>query len=88
MDCYLQLRKRVPDMANQHVVPNNGLWQVKRENATKATKNFGTQKEAINYARTIAKNSKSELIVHGRNGQIRDKDSYGNDSCPPKDTRF
>jgi hypothetical protein len=24
--------------------------------------------------------------VHGRNGQIRDKDSYGNDPCPPKDT--
>ena len=41
-------------MANQHVVPNNGQWQVKRENATRATKNFGTQKDAISYARSIA----------------------------------
>ena len=36
-------------MANQHVVPNNGQWQVKRENATRATKTFDTQKEAIAY---------------------------------------
>lgn len=74
-------------MANQHVVPNNGQWQVKRENATRATKNFGTQKDAISYARGIAMNQQSELVIHGRNGQIRDKDSYGNDPCPPKDTR-
>ena len=66
-------------MANQHVVPNNGQWQVKR-------KNFNTQKEAISYARNIAINQQSELVIHGRNGQIRDKDSYGNDPCPPKDT--
>ena len=43
-------------MANQHVVPNNGQWQVKRENSTRATKNFNTQKEAISYARNIAIN--------------------------------
>ena len=30
-------------MANQHVVPNNGQWQVKRENSTRATKNFNTR---------------------------------------------
>ena len=74
-------------MANQHVVPNNGQWQVKRENSERATKNFSTQKEAISYARSIAINQQSELVIHGRNGQIRDKDSYGNDPCPPKDTR-
>lgn len=74
-------------MANQHVVPNNGQWQVKRENSTRATKNFNTQKEAISFARNIAINQQSELVIHGRDGQIRDKDSYGNDPCPPKDTR-
>ena len=41
-------------MANQHVVLNNGQWQVKRENATRATKTFDTQKEAIAYGRNIA----------------------------------
>ena len=75
-------------MANQHVVPNGKNWQVKAEKATKATKNFNTQKAAIAYAKDIAKNQQSELVIHGKDGKIRDKDSYGNDPCPPRDTRF
>lgn len=75
-------------MANQHVIPNGGNWQVKREGSDKATKTFRTQQDAINYARDIAKNQQSELVIHRRNGTIRDKDSYGNDPCPPKDTKF
>lgn len=75
-------------MANQHIVPNGKNWQVKAEKATKATKNFNTQKAAIEYAKDIAKNQKSELVIHGKDGKIRDKDSYGNDPCPPRDTRF
>lgn len=31
-------------MANQHVVPNNGKWQLKREDAVRATKTFKSQK--------------------------------------------
>lgn len=26
----------------------------------------------------------SELFIHGRNGRIRERDSYGNDQFPPK----
>lgn len=75
-------------MANQHVVPNNGQWQVKRQDSEKATKNFETQKQAIDYARSIAIKQQSELVIHGRDGRIRDKDSYGNDPCPPKDKKL
>lgn len=75
-------------MANQHVVPNNGQWQVKCQGSEKATKNFETQKQAIDYARSIAIKQQSELIIHGRDGRIRDKDSYGNDPCPPKDKKL
>lgn len=46
------------------------------------------QKDAISYARYIAINQQSEVVIHGRDGKIRDKDSYGNDSCPTKDTKF
>lgn len=74
-------------MANQHVVPHDGLWQVKREGSEKATKTFETQRQAIEYGRNIAINQQSELVIHGRNGQIRDKDSYGNDPCPPIDKK-
>lgn len=75
-------------MSNQHVVPNGDIWQVKAERSPRATKNFNTQKEAIDFARDIARNQKSELVIHRKNGQIRDKDSYGNDPCPPRDTKF
>ncbi len=75
-------------MPNQHVVPNNGKWQVKSERSSKATKSFEKQKDAISYGRQIAINQKSELVIHGRDGKIRDKDSYGNDPCPPRDKRY
>lgn len=70
---------------NQHVTPNgNGNWQVKGAGNSRATAITSTQREAINIAREIAKNQKSELIVHGKDGTIRQKDSYGNDSFPPR----
>jgi len=31
-----------------------------------------------------ATNQKSEVIVHRRDGRIREKNSYGNDPYPPK----
>ena len=52
-------------MANQHVVPNGKNWQVKAEKATKATKNFNTQKAAIAYAKDICV-SRSENPVQLR----------------------
>ena len=73
---------------NQHVTPKGNQWQVKGAGNQKATKVFDTQKEAIDYGRNIAKNQQSELVIHRPSGQIRDKDSYGNDPCPPKDTKY
>lgn len=73
---------------NQHVVPNpNGGWDIKGENNSKSTKHTDTKNEAIEIAREIAKNQKSELVIHNKNGQISDKDSFGDDPCPPKDTK-
>ena len=51
----------------------------------KTTKVTDTQKQAINVAKGIAQNQKLELIIQGKDGKIRSKDSYGNDPCPPKD---
>ena len=64
---------------NQHVVKHPKGWAVKGAGNSKATKVTRTQKEASDVARDIAKNQESERVVHGRNGMIRDKDSYGND---------
>jgi hypothetical protein len=70
---------------NQHVTPHpDGGWQVKGEGNEKATRRTNTQAQAIEIAREIAKNQESELVIHRHNGQIRDKDSFGNDKYPPK----
>lgn len=72
---------------NTHVVPREDGWAVRKEGATRASKTFDTQADAIEYARQQAKNSKSELFVHGRDGTIRERSSFGNDPNPPKDKR-
>ena len=70
---------------NQWVVRHGDKWAVKGEGNKRATKVTDAQKQAINVAKEIAQNQKSELIIQGRDGKIRSKDSYGNDPYPPKD---
>lgn len=72
---------------NQHVVPYGNEWAVKGAGNEKATKLVPTQAEAIKIAREIAINQKSEVVIHRPDGTIRDKDSYGNDPCPPIDKK-
>jgi hypothetical protein len=70
---------------NQHVVPTeDGRWGVRGEGNNRRTHITNTQKEAINLAREIARNQRSELLIHGRDGKIRKRDSHGNDPYPPK----
>lgn len=69
---------------NQHVVKRGDDWIVKGESNSRATSVHDTQAQAIGAARPIAVNQGSELVIHRPNGQIRDKDSHGNDPHPPK----
>ena len=70
---------------NQHVVPHDDGWAVRGEENERLTSIHSTQSDAIDAARDIARNERSEVVIHGRDGRIRDKDSYGNDPCPPRD---
>lgn len=69
---------------NQHVTPRGDQWTVTGAGSERATRIVDTQREAINIARTIAENQRTELIIHGQNGRIRERDSHGNDSFPPR----
>lgn len=69
---------------NQHVVPHGDKWGVKGAGNEKFTAICNTQRECIDIARQISRNQHSELFIHGQNGQIRSRDSYGNDPFPPK----
>lgn len=76
----------MPKKENQWVSPRSDGWAVHRENSVRDTKHFNTQREAMDYAKNIARNQGTEVITQRPDGRIRSKDSYGNDPCPPKDT--
>ena len=68
-----------------HVVPNSvrGGWDIKQGGGQRSSGHFDTQRDAIDRARQISRKQGTELYIHRGNGQIREKDSHGNDPCPP-----
>lgn len=69
---------------NQHVVPKDGGWAVRGEGNSRASSTHQTQKRAIDAAREQARKQGSEMIIHGRDGKIRERNTYGKDPHPPK----
>ena len=69
---------------NQHVVPRDDAWAVRGAGNSRDTSHHRTQAEAERAAREIAINQKSEVLIHGEDGRIRERNSYGNDPHPPK----
>ena len=69
---------------NQHVVKHSNGWAVKGEGNSKATVVTKTQGQAVDKGREIAKNQEAELLIHGNDGKIRSRDSYGNDPYLPE----
>ena len=68
---------RKPDI---HVQPTgDGEWAVRRRGQDRAVARASTQAEAIEHGRRTARRDRTELSVHGRDGQVRAKWSYGND---------
>lgn len=51
-----------------HIVSSGNVWRVKREGNQRATRTFGTQKEAIAYTgRTM---SSCDVVVHKKDASI------------------
>jgi hypothetical protein len=76
---------------HRHVVPNkDGGWDVRAPEASRASSHTDTQAQAIDRAREIVHNAGGgEVVIHGRNGEIRDSDTVapGNDPNPPRDAK-
>lgn len=62
----------------------DGDRKVTRRGQQRAVARISIQAQAVDRARDVARRDKTELSVHGRNGQVRDKWSYGND---PRSTK-
>lgn len=68
-----------------HITPREDGWAVIREGSKRASSVHDTKREAEKAGREAARRDKTELYVHNRQGQIRERDSYGSDPNPPKD---
>lgn len=65
---------------NVHVVPtDNGKWAVRIEGTDGTGPTYDTQQEAIASGTEAAQQAKVELFVHGADGRIRERNSFGND---------
>ena len=62
---------------HQHVVPHKEKgWAIKEEGNQEYTAVFDTQQEAIDRAKLIATTHGSSVIIHRKDGTIRDRISY------------
>jgi uncharacterized protein YdaT len=74
---------------NVHVTHRaNDAWAVISEGSKRASSLHQTQLEAILAAKPIAVHYHGEIVIHGVDNKIRDKDSYGNDPRSIRDTKF
>ena len=67
-----------------HVVPREGRWSVLRAGASRASRVFTSRDEAIDAARARARSEEGELYIHGRDGRISERETFGHDRHPPK----
>lgn len=67
-----------------HVVPRKNGWATRTAGSSRVGKTFRTQHAAIKSGRSQAIGNRSELVIHRKDGRIRDSNSYGNDPFPPK----
>jgi hypothetical protein len=73
---------------SKHVVPSpSGGWALKNAGSSRASKTFDTQAEAVKHGRDVAKKDGAELYIHGRDGTIKNKNSYGRDPMPPREKK-
>jgi hypothetical protein len=60
---------------NIHVFQKDGEWSVKRIGASDVG-NYNSKKEALDRAQKLAQDNQSELIIHGRDGFIQERQSF------------
>ena len=72
---------------NVHTVPSTAGkgWDNKVDG--NVVSHHRTKENAVEAGRGVARSRESEHVIHGRDGKIDSKNSYGNDPNPPKDKR-
>jgi hypothetical protein len=65
---------------NQHVVIHDRGWAVTPEGASAPSAVFRTQSAAWEKAKSIARRERSDAVLHGKDGQVRTRSTYGAES--------
>jgi hypothetical protein len=61
---------------NQHVVAHDPGWAIKVEGALAPIAVFKTQSEAWEKAKALARKERSEALLHGKDGRVRERSAY------------
>jgi len=69
----------MPKKGDVHVVAGERGWRVEVEGQASARGTHPTQRQAWEQARQIAERNRSEALLHGRDGRIRERSTYGQD---------
>jgi hypothetical protein len=69
----------MPKKGDVHVMPSDKGWRVQIEGTGGARSTHKTQAEAAKTARRIARQNKTELLIHAKNGRVRERNTYGHD---------
>jgi hypothetical protein len=67
-----------------HVVIHGDGWAVTREGAERPTSIHYTQLAAEQAGHDLARAEQTELVIHGRDGQVRKREVYGQDRYSPR----
>ncbi|WP_419909916.1 DUF2188 domain-containing protein [Candidatus Poriferisodalis sp.] len=66
-----------------HTVPHGDGWANRREGSSRVFDTHPTKAEAQAAGREAAMRDSTEHLIHKQNGQIGERNSYGNDPYPP-----
>lgn len=81
------MTKRGGSGKSVHTVPNpDGKGWVNKVGGEVESRHR-TKENAVDKGRDIARDVHGEHVIHNKNGQIGEKNSYGNDPNPPKDQK-
>lgn len=64
---------------NQHVTVHDRGWAVTEEGAAAPSAVLKTQSAAWEKAKALARRERSEAFLHGKDGRIRARNTYGPD---------
>lgn len=61
---------------HQHLVPKGDGWALRRTGAKRASHVFGKKQDALTQAIKVARNQKTVLVIHGKDGSVKEQRDY------------